>query len=151
MKWSPKSCRNTKTTPVIFVGSDQDRLENSYEFLPIQVFGHILPSVRANTQGTQEKWPPVVLKLWQESTIDPGLGASDLLKGHFQGLDEVPGILISWPSKVEIKKKKHLKKKTYKILGGKHQKARIPWKSWDSGIKNLCPYYEVPLFHAIWS
>ena len=136
------------------MGSDQDRLENSCP-------SRYLPSVRANTQ---EKWPQVVLKLW-ESTIDPGLAASDLLKGHFQGLDEVPRILItipkrmeidrepyemlSWPSKsskVEIKN--HLKK-TYKILGRKHQKARIPWKSWDSVSKIYVPTTKFPTPHHL--
>ena len=144
----------TPKQPPWKVGSDQDRLENS------------CPSTHqgiCHQSGQIPKMPPVVLKLW-ESTIDPGLGASDLLKGHFQGLDEVPRILItipkrmeidrepykmlSWPSKVEIKKHK----KPYKILGRKHQKARILWKSWDSGIKNLCPsLLRSSVYHAIWS
>ena len=69
---------------------------------------------------TPGKYPRNPKKNGHQWCQNPGLGASDLLEGHFQGLDEVPGILMSWP-KVEIKKKP-LKKHT---------------KYWEVSIKRL--------------
>ena len=127
------------------------------EFLPIKVFAispgkypRKMATSRAKTVRIHHRSRPCRLRSAQGPLPGPWWGPQNP-DHHSQKNGDWPWTLRNAQLTIKIIKgwdKKPLKK-TYKILGRKHQKARIPWKSWDSVSKIYVPTTKFPTPHHL--